>query len=188
MNWIVMLSAMGLGTAALATAMLARRHAWRWGEVIDRRVEVGNGPFRTSVHETHRPRGIPGSVSLASVTSIVWGLLTGLVFAPAGLVLCAVADTSPIGVMGVLVVSVHGFVMAVRLCAVSGPLMQKEPDTAISVARASVVHHIGVIAAFAILSFTGRSLEPGLFLLAAIPCLLGLGLAALVFRAASSME
>lgn len=187
MNTVVLLILGAVGFAGLATALMARRHAWRWSSVPAAAVVVGHGPFRDAQLSKLRPGSVPTSAKLGSVTSILWGLMTALVFAPAGLVFCAIGwDVSVVGTVFVLAVSLHGFALAARLFAGARSLVRGEGTKVASLARASAVHHLAVIASFAVVALAGG--DGYLWALAAIPCAVGLAHAAFLGATAKTMD
>lgn len=182
MNWIVLATSLGVGFAVVATSLMARRYSWLWGRVPSATALVNKGPFRTSEVATYRAAGVPTEIKVSSALNIVWGLLTALVFAPAGLLFCLIgADISLPGTLAVFAVSVHGFWLAGRLFGASKGLMRQEGRRLVATARASLIHHIAVLASFAfmllIASRRHATEAPALFAATVVPCALGIALA-----------
>jgi hypothetical protein len=165
-----------LGSVAITVAM-ARKYRWRWGHRrIQARQQVADGPFRRANTTTtgYKPLGVPISKKALSVASILWGLATGLIFAPAGVIFLLVAGElstnafAVLGMIGVIGVVCSGFALAVSLCRASGAVLARNRERLQQTARWSAFHHLAVIASFAAFG------EPELFLLAFVPCLFGL--------------
>jgi hypothetical protein len=178
--------------AAVATWFEVGSGRWRWGSIAEPPAVVGDDPYRTMVVAGGaRPRHVPALCIAASFTSIAWGMVTMLMFAPGGLMflLCGYVShpaAFPGGLL-VLMVSLHGFVIGARLIAISRALVVRSAGAAVrarSVAVRSLAHHGGVAAAFALVAVVVQSREMDqIAVQTAWLCGLGAGLALLVLLA-----
>lgn len=175
--------------SALTAVLLARRHAWRWGEIPGPAVAAGEGAYRGAVLATSVPRGTPALVPWAAGTGFVWAAITFFVFAPAGLLLALIVadDVAGLAALWVVGVSASGFGLAVMLVVAGVQLLRCRPGAhrrARRVATWSIGHHLVVLSTMAALALA----EPnfGFLLLAAVPCIVG-GIHALALRAAGHL-
>lgn len=180
MSYLVGVSAFALVIGIVLTCFLASGQRWRWGSRISRRVDVGDGVYRSAPFDVPEARQLPVVCGVGAVTSVAWGVLTLLVFAPAGLLLFAMSSPSAVapplatvGAVGVLLASGHGLLLGARLIGLVKVLVVRTESSASRVGHAVIVsgiHHAVVIASFVALSASGHD---GPLLLAAIPCAIG---------------
>ena len=180
MTYLVGVSAFALVIGVAMTCYWASGQRWRWGWRIARRVEVGEGVYRSAPVDVREARKLPVVCGVGAVTSAVWGFLTLLVFAPAGLLLFAISSDNgsaqplvTVGAIGVLVASGHGFLLGTRLIGLVKALVVRTESSAMRVGRAvmvSGIHHAVVVLSFVALTASGHE---GPLLLAAVPCAIG---------------
>ncbi len=189
MTWILAVCSSTIVIGAVATWQMARGQSWRWGSVRVRGPEVGDGPFRSATIMIERRRRQPPVAAAASVTGIAWGVLTLFFFAPLGILLCAIAIPAAkhgllasMGGLGAAASTLSGFAIGVRMLSVGKSLVVRTPDSAervLSVAMHAAVHHVLVFATVVVI-YRAADSEPGLVTFAAVPCAIGLGVAALL--------
>ncbi|HKE19048.1 MAG TPA: hypothetical protein VKB80_29440 [Kofleriaceae bacterium] len=194
MDWIAGVSIVALLVGGSVTWTVARSHRAGWGWRAVPGSALGDGPFRRMPIVNQEPRRMPLVCAAAAFSSVTWGVLTAFVFAPAGLVCCllALGDVPEHGVAfaagtaGMVAATVRGFALGGRLMGLVQVLAARRATSADDVgrlARQSFAHHALVAASFALV--VGASGDPPFFLLAAVPCAIGAGQAALL-RAARS--
>ncbi len=169
--------------SAGGVAVLSRRHGWRWGEVGGPSVRAGAGAYREATVATTLPRRVPRRVQWAAGTGFIWGVMTFLIFAPAGLLLVfLLSGENPLGMLGVLAVSLSGFALGVMLAKSGGDLLRCRADAharANRIATWSLVHHVAVFVLMTLLA-EGDIERAGAV---AIPCAIGLAHALLLLSA-----
>lgn len=181
---VLLLTALVLGTAGLVF-WLGRRHGWRWG-VVHETVTAGAGPgaYREGTLTRSRLRGTPASVTWGAGIGIVWGVLTCVVLAPAGCLLCLVfTDRFALGVPLLLAVCLDGFALGVAL--VAGGIAALRADAQPLIRRLAVwtgAHHLAVMLVFVLAAVVEQQFA-FLIVLAALPCVLGVLHALLLWRA-----
>lgn len=196
---IVLLFAIVLAVAAasgLAAVLLARRHAWRWGEIPGTAVAAGEGAYRRAVLATSAPRATPAVVTWAAGTGFAWAALTFFVFAPAGLLLAlglAIDGDLAAAVPWILALSVSGFALSVVLGVAGLDLLRCRPGAqqrARRVAMWALGHHLAVDTTMTLLAIAhafGLARSDWSFLLGAtLPCIVG-AIQALLLHAAGSV-
>lgn len=189
MTWILGICTTVIAIGAIATWIMAAGERWRWGSVRVRGPELGDGPFRSAAIMVERPRRLPAIPAVASAISVGWGMLTLFLFVPLGMLLCAIAlPAARYGVFGVLAglgalaSTMSGIAIGQRLIAVSKALVVRTHESAgrvRSVAKHVAVHHVLVMATVAAVRVASGT-ETELLVLTAIPCAIGMGLAALL--------
>jgi hypothetical protein len=174
----------------------ASGEGWRWGWRVGRRVEVGEGAYRSAPVDVREPRRLPLVCSVAAATSVAWGLLTLLIFAPAGLIMFAVQiglihahwpSLAPLGAIGLLIASCHAFWFGGRLIGLVGPLVVRTECSATRVDTMRLVstwHHALVTASFVVLS-ADAGMKP--LLVSMIPCAIGFAHVFLLARARAAL-
>lgn len=191
MLWLAVIAIGTVGAAVLTIWILPRQHAWRWGTVRGAAVEAGAGPYREGSTQPDLPRGVPGIVRWAAGLGVAWGVLTLLVFMPAGFLLLLVFVEGRIELAGLLiplllVVLCDAFVLGFALVAIGPALLRGGPEgtrSARNVARWSTAHHFAVLTVFVLFPLASRD-GVLLLLLAALPCLMGLTHAGMLDQAA----
>jgi hypothetical protein len=146
METLLLILGVGVGVSLIAVASMRERYATLWrSSGPARAVALSKGDWKRA----RTSEGIPLWVQLTAVSSIVLGLLTGFVFSPGGmLALLLLVDQAPTAAVLVFLVSLHGFVMAGRLCSAAGKAMRGDAHGLLRVALASICHHILVVIAF----------------------------------------
>lgn len=188
MEIIAYLTIGALALGGLATLFQSIDARPTWGTERLPPIPVGDDPYRSTVVSGGvRRRRWPTIAVVASVTTIAWGLITVLLFAPSGLFLTVIAmDGGPLWVpvsLAMLLVSGHGFAMGVQLCGVSGALSVRRPDSAArarDVARTSMIHHAVVAGIVGLIGLARDGRLIAVTFLAWILCAIGIGLALLV--------
>jgi hypothetical protein len=193
MTWIVAIVSIAVAIGAVATWRMARGETWRWGSVRVPGPVVGDGPYRSASITIERRRRLPASAAVGSAIGIAWGMFTLFLFAPMGILLSAVALPAArhgifaaLGGLGAVAATLSGFAIGHRLIYVSRSLVVRTPDSAervAGVAAHSMVHHVLVMAAVAVIQYAG-GWEANFLIVTAIPCAVGLGVAALLGVAA----
>lgn len=197
MTWILSICSTVIAIGAIATWWVARGETWRWGSVRARGPELGDGPFRSAAIMVDRPRGLPAVPASASAIGIAWGMLTLCLFAPMGILLSAITVPAArlgllaaLGGVGSLASTLSGFAIGTRMLAVSKSLVVRTPRSAEhigSVAMHAALHHVLVFATVA--AVEGASgMGRGLLAFTAVPCAIGLGVAALLAVACSTLR
>lgn len=201
MDWVV---ALAVGSASIAlligirvTRKAAHGHGWRWGRTMETDSSLGEGAYRSAPVRVEQPRRMPPICALASVTAYAWGALTVSVCAPAGGLLFYTAvfyiigkeSWFAIGVAGLAVAVVCGYLVGLRLLRSVHALAVRQASSAGSVAslaRQSLLHHALVAVALGLL-FSGAGADPIVHAVYAIPCAIGLGQAALLLAASATL-
>ena len=189
-------ASLALLAGIIATWVAARGQRWRWGRTMESGPAVGEGVYRGALVSIERPRRVPAICALASVTAFAWGALTVCLFAPAGGLFFYVATFSIIpdrwwfalGVLGLLVAVIRGYMVGPRLVRMVRALAVRTPDSAGSVgsvARQSLFHHVLVAAALGVLC-SGAGADPIAYA-CAIPCAIGAAQAALLLGARATL-
>jgi hypothetical protein len=148
--WLgVVLSVIGAVTRIAFDGWRSRE---RWGEVLSSRA-AGEGAYRGGLITERRLRGVPWTVWVSGVTGAGLGPLTGLVYAPCGLLGALVYADSDRNLawlaLVTLLVSLSGFGLAFGLYRSAQAILtcEREADViARSVARWSVLHHATIAA------------------------------------------
>ncbi len=189
MTWILGICTCAIAIGAIATWVMAGGETWRWGSVRVRGPEVGDGPFRSAAIMVERPRRLPAVPAVASAISVGWGMLTMFLFAPLGILLCAITLPAArhgvlgaLAALGALASTMSGIAIGQRLFAVSKALVvrtQASADRVRSVAKHAAVHHVLVMATVAAVHVASGH-EAELLVLTAVPCAVGIGVAALL--------
>lgn len=189
MTWIIAICSTAIAIGSIATWRLARGQRWRWGSVRVRGPEVGDGPFRSAAVIMERPRRMPMAVPVASAISVGWGALTLFLFAPLGILLSAVAlpgarhgVLAAMGGLGAAASTLSGFAIGVRMLAVSKSLVVRTADSAErvrSVAIHAALHHVLVFGTVTAIH-GGTGSDPEIVAFSAVPCAIGMGVAALL--------
>ena len=185
--------------ALVAIVALGASNAWRFGRVFGPTTRIGNGgPYREREERSVEGRGVPKTVWLAAVSAGLWGVVTLLVFVPAGALLAlaiffggeytghpfdawAVAGSLTLAGM-----CISALLLAVVLCIYAARLMRRDASHVTEVVMWSIAHHLAVFVYFLIFGAMVGQWE-GVFIacVAAVgPCLAG-GLQALAMSAAA---
>jgi len=191
MGWLVFVAAAAVMSGTIVATWGGRRNAERWGIRTTRSV-VRSGPFRDGPVTTDvRARSAPFLLRVTTGLNVGWVAVTALVFVPTGLLgaLVFLFSGEAVGVLvGILLLaaSVSGLVLCKSLGRTARRLLGRHSDgyeSADAASRWSFVHHgliaFGTIVASAILGQVG-------ILVFAIPCVVGVLLAALLQYAARS--
>lgn len=191
MLWLAVIVIGTVGSAVMTIWFLPRQHAWRWGTVRGPAVEAGAGPYREGSTEPDLPRGVPGIVRWSAGLGVAWGVLTLLVFTPAGFLLLLVfadnhAGLSALLIPLLLVVLCDAVILGFALVSIAPALLRGGPEgtrSARNVARWSTAHHFAVLTVFVLVPLASRD-GVLLLVLAAVPCLFGLTHAGMLDQAA----
>lgn len=184
MWWLILSGLAAVGAAVAVPLELRRRDARRWGLRREPH-EVEPSPYRdATVHEEVEQRA-PALVRFAASANAAWGMLTLLIFVPAGCLLLLFSTEEPLTAVALPPVLLSGFLLAFRLMGIAGALLTDDRPKLRSTVRWSVLHHLGVATGFAAAGFLFLSdREPLVGFLPAIPASVGLALA-LLLRAAA---
>lgn len=196
MWWLWLVGLTALFGSVVGVALMSARYRDRWGARPGPVVRAGDSPYRVAETRPEVPRGVPATARLAAGTGIAWGVITLLIFTPAGFLLMAVSGdvlASPIGgglaAVLLLVVSCDAVALGFALVGVAPGVLRAghEDRRAVrSVSVWSVVHHLLVLGTFGTLVLVEPDLV-FLLVMALLPCLLGMGQAVLM-RRASELE
>lgn len=158
---------LGIAIAVLVACLWLARVPGRWGRRrSSRTVEAGTGPYRAQQIADEEPSPVPGSVGVTASASVVWGLLTLLIFAPAGaLLLIMFADANEpavaLAAVALLGIELSGFALGATLIVVGFRLMRRSEgvaELAHVVTRWSRVHHAMVAVFFTLVALvTGEA-------------------------------
>lgn len=178
--WLVLGSALLL--APFAAWHAYRRTRGRWGHDVET-VSHGEGAYRSGTTERRTPIRAPGSVFGAGVGARIWGVLTLLVFAPAGaLAACMMIGASePAGTIGGLVVgalSLSGLGLGFAYFGASRAIEKRNDlDVAHGIERWSFAHHALVVLTFVVAGFAIND-EAGVLAIATVlpVCLVGMAI------------
>jgi hypothetical protein len=184
MGWLFLSGTIALIAAVAVPLDLGRRDGRRWG-IRRKPREVDPSPYRGATVHEESERGAPFFVRFAAGANVGWGLLTMLVFAPAGCLLLLLAGEAPVLALLLPPIILSGFLLSFRLMGAAGAVLQNRTEGIDRVAVWSVVHH-GVVALFFAIGtpFLMRHAPSVMGLLPAIPAAIGLSLA-LMLRAAA---
>lgn len=198
MIWLELIVVAAILGSGLTVSVLSRHHGWRWGSVRGSPVSAGDGPYRGGQTTPTHLRGVPAVVRWAAGTGVAWGILTLLVFMPAGFLLLLVigdaTDThgawAAFAATMLLLVACDALILGFALLAIAPALVRGGEEgvrSARGVARWSTLHHLVVL-----LTFFTFALVNGngfvLLVMSLVPCLLGLSQAGLLDRAADECE
>ncbi|MBO6939910.1 MAG: hypothetical protein JJ863_33370 [Deltaproteobacteria bacterium] len=186
--WWLIVSGATAAVAAIAVPLdLGRRNGQRWG--IRRKARsVDPNPYRGATVHEESERGAPLLVRFAAGANIAWGLITMLIFAPAGCLLFLFAGEAPFFVMVLAVVVFSGFLLAVRLMGTAGAVLINETAKVRNTVSWSLVHHMAVALLFALAGMAKFRHAPEVALLPSIPAAIGILLAVLLHAAAARAE
>lgn len=182
MWWLIASVGIAAVSAVAVPLDLGRRNGRRWG--IRRRARVVDpNPYRGALVHEETERGAPSIVRVAAGANVAWGVLTLLVFAPAGCLLFLLAGEAPLFVVLLAPIVLSGFLLAFRLMGASSALLQNETDRLDTVVTWSIVHHLAVSVFFGLSGLVALRGEGWLGLLPSIPAGIGVALACLLDRA-----
>ena len=172
---VVLLLAVMVGVLVAALAGDARLARWgtRRGEVV----RAGGSPYREAETAPVLLTGAPRGLRVAAGLNAAWGVVTGLVFGPAGLVL-AWFGARELGALSVAVLCVvaSGFGLSIALgVAASRALRRQSLDKAKRTATWSLLHHVLVLAVMAMAAVAID--EWFIFGISILPCLFGIAFA-----------
>ncbi len=155
---------------------VGRASEQRWGQRKLPPVDVGQAPYRDRPVQDERANGAPWSIRATAVCTGIWGILTMLAFAPAGLVFVALGfQENVLATPLVLLVSLHGFFLAARLIAAGRRLLAREDLAKVaSLPKHALLHHLAVVVSFVLSGMWMGTWE--LALLPMVPCILGAAL------------
>ncbi len=162
---------------------MGRARANRWG--ADRVVrEVDVAPFRSAPLHDLKARSAPVGVRVVSGLAIAWSLITGFIFAPAGLLLMLATggtgnSVRTLGSLGMFGVSLSGFALAIHMCRHALGLLrgQVEKDANRMFFRHGIGHHIAVVIAVSTALFGDYGWD-GVVGFTVAACLAGIGIVA----------
>lgn len=182
--WWLIISGTLAAVAAVAVPLdLGRRNGRRWG--IRRRARtVAPSPYRGATVHEESERGAPPLVRFAAGANVAWGLLTMLVFAPAGCLLLLMAGEAPVLALLLPPILLSGFLLSFRLMGAAAAVLQNRTEDIRAVVIWSALHHLSVALFFAILGVLLLDHAPLAGLIPSIPAAIGGGLA-LLLRAAA---
>jgi len=172
----------GVLLLAIVTAVIfGVRNGWRFGRVFGAtKVVDGSAPYRASAHRTLEHRGIPKTVWLASMSAIVWGLITLGIFVPSGSLLAVMLMSNSQGagplagfVLGVICLA--ALPLSFMLFVHASRLLKRDTSQLEGFVRWAVGHHVVVLLYFLALGLATEQVEGfavALFFVG-VPCLLG---------------
>ena len=174
MAWLLFSVTCALVAAVAVPLALGRRDAQRWG--IRRSAHsVSPNPYRGDTVHREEARRAPGSVRLAAGLNAAWGLLTLMIFAPAGSLLLFIRE--PLFSLALIPLLVSGFILGFALLGVGARLHRRDAAGALRTARFSLLHHVAVAVFFASFGFLANDRDPSIGFVPAIPAALGVAFA-----------
>ena len=183
---VMLVIALSVFGAAARIAFEGWRSRERWGEVLSVR-PAGSGADRVGIIHERRLRGVPWTVWVSGVVGAGLGPLTGLVFAPSGLLGALALGNKTAWLAAItLLASVSGFGLAVGLYRSAQAVLTCETGGAViarTIAIWSAVHHATIAAVY----LTLVSHESAAWM-AVVPAVLGLCHAGLLATAASRVR
>ncbi len=183
MWWLILSGAVALVVGIAVPLDLGRRNGGRWG--IRRKARaVDPSPYRGATVHEESERGAPLLIRFAAGANVAWGLLTMLVFAPAGCLLLILASEAPIFAILLPPLLLSGFLLAFRLMGAAGALLEKRTEGIGRVVVWSVIHHLAVAVFFAVGALVMIHRSPLVGLIPSVPAAIGLVLALLLRVAA----
>ena len=182
---LVALISLGLGVGI--PLFYGRAREALWGLRKGPAETVGASPYRAGTTQRVHAKGAPWSFRFTAGANAFWGVLTVMLFAPAGLFILGAASRIPVAVFPILIVSLSGFGTGVALCVGARRLLRRESlDGVRRIARWSQIHHFSVLLAMALGS---AEMETGvLFLMSVVPCFMGALLAHALMTSARNAE
>lgn len=185
-TWLVVLSVALV--AGLSFVGVQAFRGWRgWGVVQKEGPTIGDGAYRAGSTTLERLRGAPPLVVAGAVAATLWGLVTLVVFVPAGALLTAVTldGAGPGGWVAVIaaVATLSGVVLGLALPRAASRLLRRKDrsiEDATWASRFSAIHHVMIWIGFTLAGFLLDDGGGYWAILLAIPCGLGLGASALL--------
>lgn len=187
MWWLIISGAVAAIAAVAVPLDLGRRNGKRWGIRREGR-EVAPSPYRGATVHEESERGAPFLVRFAAGANVAWGLLTMLIFAPAGCLLLLMAGEAPIFAVLLPPLLLSGFLLSFRLMGAAGAVLQNQTEEIGKVVRWSVLHHLAVALFFGISGVLLLDHDAPAAFIPSIPAAMGLGLALLLGAAARRAE
>lgn len=183
--YLIFLALMTLASAVGLPLLYGRARHGRWGVRPGPGVSTGDAPYRDVRVRDDIPSGAPSVLRTAAALNGAWGMLTLLVFAPAGaLFMMVLSNTMPLSMLLFLVVSIDGFILPFVLFAAGRRLLQREDlDKAQRAVKWSIVHHAAVFAAAVVTALLMEGRGVALVVPTGIACAIGVGLARLLDHA-----
>lgn len=182
MWWLTLTGVVAIVSAVVVPLDLGRRDRSRWGIRREGHL-VDPGPYRGGLVHQESERGAPLLVRFAAGASIAWGLITMLIFAPAGCLLLLLVDEMPVLALLMVPLVLSGFVLSFRLLGVAGELLKNEGSGVDGTAAWSAIHHVMVALVFALGGALHMPRDPWIGLVPSIPAAIGLLLAFALHRA-----
>lgn len=146
--------ALSLVGAVTRLAFAGWRSRERWGEISSSRA-AGGGAYRAGLITEPRLRGVPWTVWVSGMVGAGLGPLTGLVFAPSGmlgaLVLADADRSASFLALVTLLVSISGFGLAFGLYRSAQAILTCEREGGVvarTVASWSAAHHLTITSAY----------------------------------------
>ena len=187
MWWLIVTGAAAAMAAIAVPLDLGRRDGRRWG--IRRKARsVDPSPYRGATLHEESERGAPLLVRIAAGANIAWGVITMLIFAPAGCLLFLLAGEAPFFVMLVIPLVLSGFILSMKLMGAAGAVLVNRTEGVRKTVTWSVLHHLAVAVLFAIGGAIFVDHEPAIGFIPMVPATIGIVLAALLHAAAVRAE
>ena len=143
--------------------------------------QAGEGAYRShTIRSIGAPR-FPKRIALLATLTNLWGLAT-LVFAAAGFLLVGITTSHAASTTLIGLASCSGVVLGIASFVVASRVIGRSDRAVVSAQRYAafgLVHHLAVIAAFAVGTGDVQELLPAVLL----PCAIGIGLAAWMYFA-----
>lgn len=160
----------------------------RWGTRRGKPVEVGASPYREGKSSPVLANGAPTGLRFVAGLNTFWGVITGLIFVPAGAVLVLFgAPQLKIISFPVGFVVLSGLGLAFSLGIASARVLRREQLPQVrKVLTWSMCHHAAVLAVMGLASLMIN--EAFLIAASAIPCVLGMTFAHLLIQGVNQIE
>ncbi len=194
--WMAVLFGVLVGAGIVVAWLGGRASGTRWGIRLGDPTPAGEGAYRRGTTRDHLPRPAPFVVRAAAGLAVTWGVLTLVMFVPAGglfttLLLEEGHTQRTLAGVAVALVVLDGLVLGPALLLLARALLRPSLASARfarTIAIYSSVHHVAVFVACCCADVALEKSLGGLVLFAAIPCSLGLGHAALLGRASRRLR
>lgn len=179
---------LGLVAALLVAGIHGDSRSARWGLRRGRAVAVGASPYREGTSAPFVANPAPKGLRVVAGINTFWGVVTGLVFVPAGAVLMFfAAHELKLMVLPLLGILCSGLGLAFALGIASARALRREQlAEARSTLTWSMVHHASVLVVMGLTSLMMD--EIFVLALSVVPCLLGMSFAHMLVQGIERAE
>lgn len=160
----------------------------RWGHRKGRAVPVGASPYREGTSAPLVSNAAPHGLRLIAGVNAFWGVITGLIFVPAGAVLTFFASHElKLVALPLLIVLCSGFGLAFALGTAGARTLRRDRlEDVRTTLTWSIVHHAGVLVVMGLTSLMMN--EVFVVAISVVPCLLGMSFAHLLMQGVERVE